>query len=94
MNTGDAAMTAPTPAEDLHATGEPSRDAGAVNQAWQPIETAPKDGTNIIGLTQWGALEIWYVRDAYEGEYWQDYSDSEPDPTHWLPLPAPPETPR
>ncbi len=29
---------------------------------WQPISEAPKDGTRIIGLTQYGALEIWWHR--------------------------------
>lgn len=51
------------------------------------IDTAPKDGTHILGLTQWGWREIWYVKDQHDGEYWTDDGDSEPEPTHWAPLP-------
>lgn len=68
---------------------------------WQPIETAPRDGTNIdlwvktkdcfecrlpncFFCTETGA---WYVKGDF-GEY-------EPldggMPTHWMPLPAPPQ---
>jgi hypothetical protein len=58
-----------------------------MTQVWKLIATAPKDGTHIIGLTQWGALEVWWKRDTYEGEFWQDRGDSEPEPTHWIPMP-------
>lgn len=62
------------------------------NQRWIPICAAPKDGRHIIGKTQFGAMEIWWHRDIYEGEYWTDEGDSEPEPTHWIPMPlvAPP----
>lgn len=66
-------------------------DAGA----WLPIESAPKDGTRItlyeIGR---GAFEGWW-HDAWPRaceEYWMDDADSEPEPTHWRPLLAPPVT--
>lgn len=52
-----------------------------------PMSIAPKDGTHIIGFTQFGAREIWWHRDTYEGEYWTDEGDSEPEPTGWVPLP-------
>jgi hypothetical protein len=51
------------------------------------ISSAPKDGTHILGLTQWGWREVWYKRDYCDGEYWTDEGDSEPEPTHWAPLP-------
>lgn len=57
-------------------------------QGWQDISTAPKDGTHIIGNTQWGALEIWWHKDIYDGEYWTDEGDSEPEPTGWIPKPG------
>ena len=68
--------------------------------AWQPIETAPKDGTRIVagtrvnhtsGYSFWDAHVVWFddeegeiASDAYQGWAWDDY-------THWLPLPTPPE---
>lgn len=61
---------------------------------WQPVETAPKDGTLV--LLWW---PYWRQR-AVIGYYatladrWQSSEvlyDAEP-PTHWMPLPLPPET--
>lgn len=60
---------------------------------WQPIETAPKDrniltwnGTGhaiswwMIGLNMWNAA-------GHSLDYVEEHQ-----PTHWLPLPDPPET--
>jgi len=73
---------------------------------WQPIETAPKDGT-VIDL--WAVREatgeadryancIW-ARTVWGGEpigepRWQGLYDrySVVTPTHWMPLPLPPES--
>jgi hypothetical protein len=73
---------------------------------WQPIETAPKDGTRIIGWSwQYGASEtssktysqgsIGYEQGLTD-RWWQWY---EPQsgclsrwlPTHWMPLPPTPK---
>lgn len=83
-------MTSPTP------TGEVS--------GWQPIETAPKDGTTIIG---WAETMLEPVTIRWKSETWQsvwelarvletesDFGTSykDPDwPTHWQPLPEPPK---
>ena len=63
---------------------------------WQPIETAPKNGTRI--LTFPGPIAYW------NGLYRRWINPADPDafsftgPTHWMPLPAPPlearETPK
>lgn len=73
----------------------PPPDAG-----WLPIETVPKDGTEIIllkglrvGAAQWcrwpaseheDAGESWSI--SGDGDDWND----EKAPTHWQPLPPPP----
>ena len=54
----------------------------------KPIHTAPKDGTRIVARDSRGWREMWWKRDLYEGEFWQDEADSEPEPTHWIDLPA------
>ena len=96
-------------------------------QEWQPIDTAPRDGTTIIGwcdheadpyfdesgrrLTPYGsnaegmshapdgANMIYWHAEIDEGEYivpawWcvaDDYGEIAANPTHWMPLPEPPE---
>jgi hypothetical protein len=66
---------------------------------WQPIETAPKDGTSVwvfCGGEQ--AAMRWLVIDGTSGLGLWVYSDGllsdvdpEPEePTHWMPLPKPP----
>lgn len=50
------------------------------------IDSAPRDGTHILGKDGFWR-EMWLVRDQYEGEFWRDEFDSEPEPTHWAPLP-------
>lgn len=64
-------------------------------QAWQPIDSAPKDGTPVIG----------FMPTYYQGKggqaviVWMNYTDrpgwysdvsSIHEPSHWMPLPPPP----
>lgn len=71
---------------------------------WQPIKTVPKDGTRIIAYfggrvgvreVSWGQsayddFDLWVVDDCKHGPYYlRGYS--KPYPTHWQPLPAPPQ---
>lgn len=55
---------------------------------WQPIETAPKDGTEILA-GDYDAMEIvnW---DEVEG-IWKDRNGDYFWPAYWQPLPEPPE---
>jgi hypothetical protein len=65
---------------------------------WQPIETAPKDGTLILLANiedihdpwvvcgQWNKGAGWYNQFACAGN-----GDCKIRPTHWMPLPPPPE---
>ena len=67
-------------------------------QGWQPIETAPRDGTPFLGWDGGVALVAWVVT-AWGRRGWsagnidsapeEDYEDWL-EPTHWQPLPAAP----
>lgn len=67
---------------------------------WQPIETAPKDGTRVLlGRAEWVEIGRWLANSrAYRGAplgTWMDDADNGgPEghdwPTHWMPLPPPP----
>lgn len=59
---------------------------------WQPIETAPRDGTRILADTRLGVMIIWRSGDD---DYWVDdyvrFNGSAPSkPLFWMPLPKPP----
>lgn len=57
---------------------------------WQPIETAPKDGTRILTYRQ-GYVENMAVAWSYELGWHPVFGDIWPNPTHWMPLPSPPK---
>lgn len=65
-------------------------------QVWQPIETAPKDGTSILVAAPGGVVTeaSWSSRDngwfdAY-GLREDPWEGNKLHPTHWMPLPEPP----
>ncbi|WGR59952.1 DUF551 domain-containing protein [Paracoccus ferrooxidans] len=69
---------------------------------WQPIETAPRDGTKIdlwtgynerIADSMWlnGRGWVFWGTDGFESPGWEKVF---PAPTHWMPLPQPPEDAR
>ncbi|MCV2448908.1 hypothetical protein [Paracoccus sp. DMF] len=71
---------------------------------WQPISTAPRDGTKV---DLWGINHLHYDKKSYrkcdvawgrvtdwmgrERDDWQHGMGEDFEPTHWLPLPQPPE---
>lgn len=70
-------------------------------EGWQPIETAPKDGTAIMLGARWGAWIGKYLpiyQSGYKPENpWSSLmlnhdhlSEKRYSPTHWMPLPTPP----
>lgn len=75
---------------------QPLYASPAEPSGWRPIESAPKDGTTIMGWRAgWGPCECrWEVDfDGDECSFagWVDLNaDDETRPTHWVPLPLPP----
>jgi hypothetical protein len=69
----------------------PSPPAGMVG-GWMPIETAPKNGTEILGYTEeGGALVLYWDSMTGEMDHWSDgMSVRFWKPTHWMHLPAAP----
>ena len=65
---------------------------------WQPIETAPKDGSNVLLLTERGNVfapcvyqEAGVISEDGFWLVWRSHDfDEVANPTHWRPLPAPP----
>lgn len=73
---------------------------------WQPIETAPRDGTGILVWTERGCFSVEWNgpslprfeqnESAYSDGWYVDngsrdlYDLRGPSPTHWMPLPEPP----
>jgi len=67
-------------------------------QAWQPIETAPKDGTEILAYDEMVLRVSWQDEWLSDDYAWHlgtclmfGNSETKCSPTHWMPLPAPPE---
>lgn len=72
---------------------------------WEPIETAPKDGTWILAVkgryvpavAKWdperGSFEFTEPDGFAEEEHYRAYVEqTDPwEPTHWMPLPEPPK---
>lgn len=61
---------------------------------WQPIKTAPKDGTKVLGF--WNSKHIegnQYGVIRFEDGAWKEYEYEDDfiiEPTHWQKLPEPP----
>lgn len=54
---------------------------------WQPIETAPRDGSVIqVRQGHWGPFHV-----RWTAGIWKAVEYSAGRPTHWQPLPEPPE---
>lgn len=83
----------------LYAAPQPAPQPAKAD-AWQQIETAPKDGTNILLINRKGniASGLWQNLPRLSG--WVLRGGNEPNvffndhhgPTHWMPLPAAPST--
>lgn len=70
------------------------------NNGWQPIETAPTDGENILLLFGEVCTQGFFERGLFERGRWRPIrlpshgcgccADKDPEPEFWMPLPAPP----
>jgi hypothetical protein len=60
-----------------------------VDNLWQPIETAPRDGTSVL---IWNGLDVFVGYLPGNRPKFVAFPDSAQisDPTHWQPLPKPP----
>ena len=60
---------------------------------WQPIATAPKDGTEILVYTRSECFYVVVYDDVFSAP-WRIRNDeglNETVPTHWMPLPEAPD---
>lgn len=57
-------------------------------QGWRSMESAPKDGTTVLLANGIHVCSGWY--DATGAQWVASYGRT--FPTHWMPLPSPPET--
>jgi hypothetical protein len=64
-------------------------------QGWQPIETAPKSGADIlIYAGEYGdAMKVISWRSPWGNWGWYTALGEYVTPTHWMPLPAAPDAP-
>jgi len=65
-------------------------------EGWRGIESAPRDGTYILAypaLLQIPLVITWKREKGWLGSWRMPMTDSPPPyvPTHWMPLPSPPE---
>jgi hypothetical protein len=80
-------MTASCCADELEA---------ALADQWQPIETAPKDGTEIVAgrfnhhFNKWESGVVTWTDETWKVVPTRDYRLSFLG-THWMPLPSPPQ---
>ncbi len=65
---------------------------------WQPISTAPKDGTHIFLYEPYDHPCVAFYVTSPEWSGWMfadellaDVKPEGPEPTHWMPLPPPPK---
>lgn len=71
------------------------------NQSWNPIETAPKDGTPLLCYAKTESVNPFITIGWYEDHRWymidsmsHEFGFRATQPSHWIPLPkAPKENP-
>ena len=72
-------------------------DGAAMNDEWRDISTAPKDGTSVLAYQGFedGGHRMLTMIWSEKGGVWSWRADVHSflpfEPTHWIPLPAPPK---
>lgn len=74
------------------ATAEQPSCGQDARDAWQPIETAPHTGISVLLWQPWKSSRNCQTI-GYYANGWVDrfHEDLQPEPTHWMPLPEPPD---
>jgi uncharacterized protein DUF551 len=72
-----------------------TREDGAGAGGWQPISTAPKDGTRVLvckPIKTGSPKKYGIYISRWNGLYWAAVNPAiyQNGPTHWMPLPLPP----
>jgi hypothetical protein len=65
----------------------------ALDEAWQPIETAPKDEAPVLLACEFDGPGDWRIKLggwSFERAAWHIFGASW-KPSHWMPLPKPPQ---
>lgn len=59
---------------------------------WRPIETAPKDGSSVLGwrTDRQQMIVFWFFNGNWHCDASYHWHGMLP-PTHWMPLPSPPK---
>lgn len=93
-----ASLTFPSASEAITAWNTRASPSAPVGEGWQPIETAPKDGTLVLAWCVHPFRR--YGGEGYEGPviaHWTNHNDGgwtwyglTGQFTHWMPLPQPP----
>lgn len=82
----------PAPADLTSAVTMAENFLKDARQAWQPMETAPKDRDILAvgGVVKWPRVLRWCDAPGFHG-WFSLGGENELFPTHWMPLPDPPK---
>ena len=84
----------PPDAQVVHMTDALRAIARALSGSeWRPIESAPKDGTEVLCAWHAMATDRWIIEGCWflNNQWRVGWDETEVQPTHWMPLPAAPE---
>ena len=89
----EGANMIPEPPPELNGMEVAAWDSGyerGRREQWQPIATAPRDRTTVLGYTPHASVLVGDVYYEPDEEAWRRLPDDHVKPTHWMPLPAAP----